>query len=102
MAMQRSLRASRSPKEERLEARMTPQQKELLQCAADLRGTSLTNFVLMSAKQAAEETIREHNIISLTARDSLVFAEALLNPRAPSAKLRAAFARHTEEVISVD
>ncbi len=95
------LPARRAQKEERLEARIPRHIKELIQRAADLRGLSLTDFITVSAQQAAEATIREHRVITLTARDSLLFAEALLNPREPNAHLRAACALHDEDVISV-
>ncbi len=91
--------ARRATKSERLEARVTRQQKALLQRAAELRGLSLTDFLVTSAQSAAEATIREHNVITLTARDSLAFAEALLNPGEPNEALRAAFARYSEKVI---
>lgn len=100
--MQRYARGSRAPKDERLEARVTRQLKDTIQRAADLLGLSVTDFVAMSAQQAAEAAIREHSLITLTARDSEMFAEALLNPRKPSEKLRAAFERHDEDVISVE
>ena len=85
-------------KRERLEARLSPEQKALLQQAADLQGRSLTDFVLSSAQAAAEETIRANQIV-LTARDSTAFVEALLNPPAPNERLRAA-ARHYHEFLS--
>jgi uncharacterized protein (DUF1778 family) len=83
-----------------VEARVTPQQKAILQHAAALRGISLTDFLVTSAQSVAESVIREHEIITLTARDSIAFAEAVLNPGEPNATLRAAFARHNEEVTS--
>lgn len=92
------VRATRTPKTERLEARVTPHLKELLQQAADLAGLSLTDFLTVSAQRAAEETIRNARVITLTARDSQHFAEALLTPPPPSARMRAAFARHAEVV----
>lgn len=96
--MENYLEVPRAPKSERLEARVTLQQKLLLQRAAELRGLSLTDFLVTSAQTAAEATIREHNVITLTAQDSIAFAEALLNPREPNEALRAAFAAHDEEV----
>lgn len=98
MAVSRSPKIPGRSKSERLEARVTPQQKELLQHAAELKGLSLTDFVITSAQQIAEATIREHSVITLTKRDSLAFAEALLNPGEPNAELRTAFARYSREV----
>jgi uncharacterized protein (DUF1778 family) len=82
-----------SARGERLEARLTASQKELLQQAAELEGRSLTDFVIDSAQTAARHVIRDHQLLELTARDSEVFVNALLNPPAPNAKLRRAFRR---------
>lgn len=100
--MKKYIETPRATKSERLEARVTLQQKLLLQRAAELRGLSLADFLVTSAQTAAEATIREHNVITLTARDSIAFAEALLNPREPNATLRAAFARHDEDAADRD
>ena len=89
-------------KSERLEARITLQQKELLQRAAELRGLSLTDFLVESARQAAEATIREHSIMTLTARDSVLFVEALLNPGEPNSTLKAAFAAYSDDGIETE
>jgi uncharacterized protein (DUF1778 family) len=83
-------------KRERLEARISPEQKALFQRAADLSGRSLTDFVVSSVQAAAEEAIERHQIIRLSARDSLIFAEAILNPPEPNENLRAAAARYRE------
>jgi len=100
--LDQQIRAPRMPKTERLEARVTQQLKELIQQAAELTGLSLTDFIAVSAQRAAEETIRNCSVISLSARDSKLFAEALLNPGKPNENLRAAFARQDEDVESID
>lgn len=74
----------------RLTARVTPEVKAVIQRAADLTGRSLTDFLVGSARVAAEETIRSHEVIRLSARDSAILIEALLNPPEPNEKLRAA------------
>ncbi len=89
---------SNATKRERIEARLTSEQKEVIQRAADLKGRSLSDFVIDSAQRAAEATLREHEVLTLTARESRAFVESLLNPPAPNARLRAAFARHEREV----
>jgi uncharacterized protein (DUF1778 family) len=76
---------------ERLGARVPADVKLLIQHAADLSGRSLSDFVIASARAAAEETIRQHEVIELTARDSMKLAEALLNPQGPNERLKAAF-----------
>jgi uncharacterized protein (DUF1778 family) len=79
---------------ERLEARISRDQKVLFLRAAQLQGRTLTDFVVASAHEAAVRTIEEMQIIRLSAHDSRAFARALLNPRAPNAKLRAAARRY--------
>lgn len=81
---------------ERLEARLSPEQKMLLERAAALEGRSLTDFVVDSAQAAALETIQRYEVIALTARDSRMFAEALMHPPAPNERLRSAARRHRE------
>jgi uncharacterized protein (DUF1778 family) len=86
-------------KRERLEARVSAEQKAVFQRAAELEGRSLSDFLIDSAQRRAEEVIREHEVIRLSVQDSLLFAEAVLNPPTPSERLRAAFARYKEEVV---
>jgi uncharacterized protein (DUF1778 family) len=77
-------------KGERLEARLTSEQKELLQRAAQLEGTTLTDFVVRSAQEQARRVIQEHTLIKLSLEDSQAFARALLNPSEPNARMMAA------------
>jgi uncharacterized protein (DUF1778 family) len=72
--------SSKTGKSERLEARLSREQKELLQYAADLEGRSLTDFVVSHAQTAAVRAISEHTVIKLSRADSIAFAESLLSP----------------------
>ena len=94
----RSVERQRGAKQDRLQARISSTQRELLQRAADLEGRTLSDFVVDSAQRRAEEVIREHEIIRLSPRDSRAFVESLLNPPAPSARMRALAARYQREV----
>lgn len=78
----------------RLEARLTDEQKALLQHAADLAGRSLTEFVVTSAQEVAARTVREHEVLSLIGRDRQIFVDALLKPNRPSQRLRKAARRY--------
>lgn len=78
----------------RLEARLTDEQKALLQHAADLTGRSLTEFVVSSAQEVAARTVREHEVLTLSGRDRQIFVEALLKPNPPGRKLRQAARRY--------
>src|SRR5258708_18897562 len=55
----------RSRKVERLEARVTPAQKRLIERAASLRGTSVTEFVVASAQEGATTTIKDFDVLQL-------------------------------------
>jgi uncharacterized protein (DUF1778 family) len=79
---------------ERLEARVTVEQKQLFERAAALEGRSLTDFVVASAQSAAAEAVARHELLQLSPRDQTVFVRALLKPPAPNKALRAAAARY--------
>jgi uncharacterized protein (DUF1778 family) len=93
-----SERAQASPRGERLEARISSEQKALFQRAAELQGRTLTDFVIASVHESAVKTISELEAIRLTAADSRAFAEALLHPREPIPELRAAAERYRKMV----
>jgi uncharacterized protein (DUF1778 family) len=81
---------------ERLEARVSRETKALYQRAADIQGSSLTQFVVNSATEAAKRIVRENELMELTYRDRVAFVESLLNPPAPNARLQRAAARHAQ------
>jgi len=74
----------------RLEARVSREQKELFQRAAELTGRSLTDFVVSNLQEVAIRTIQEHDLITLSQDDQAVFVRALLSPPAPNRPLRRA------------
>ena len=84
----------REPKKGRLEARLTREQKGHIEEAARIKGTSVSDFVIQSADEAALRTIREQQVLTLSERDREVFAEALLNPPPPSKRLLIAARRY--------
>jgi uncharacterized protein (DUF1778 family) len=84
---QKSVSATRR-RGERLEARVTAEQKALIEHAAALEGRSITDFVLASVHDAAKRAIAEHEVIQLSVRDSQAFVEALLNPREPGRRMK--------------
>jgi len=83
---------------ERLDARLTRREKELIETAANLRGTSSSDFVRMAVKEAALNTIRDHEQLTLGEKSRNIFVEALLNPPKPNQKLRAAARRWKREI----
>jgi uncharacterized protein (DUF1778 family) len=66
----------------------------LFQRAAEMQGRTLTDFVIASVHDAAIRVIEETQTIRLNTADSQAFAEALLNPREPNARLKAAAQRY--------
>jgi uncharacterized protein (DUF1778 family) len=91
---------AREFKKERLETRLTPQQKKRIERAARIKGTSLSDFVVLSADDAALRVIREQETLSLNERASEVFIDALFNPPAPGRRLAAAAKRFRARTTS--
>jgi uncharacterized protein (DUF1778 family) len=81
-------------KVERLEARVSSQEKNLFARAAAIQGRTLSEFVVSSLHEAASRAIQNHEVIQLTDRDRQAFISALLNPPEPSANLKAAAKRY--------
>ncbi len=88
----------RATKAERVEARLSPEQKRRIEYAASLKGTSTSDFMVLSADEAAVRTIHDHETWTLTGRDRELFVNALLNPPKPSARMKAAAQRYKERV----
>lgn len=82
----------------RIEARLNPEQKRRIEYAASLKGTSVSDFMVSSADDAAMQTIQRHEIWTLSGRDREVVVEALLNPPEPSARMKAALRRYRRRV----
>lgn len=83
-------------KEERLEARLTVEDKLRVSQAAELSGVTLTNFVTTAAREAADRVLQDRELIRLSEADREVVLQVLLNPRPLNAKLQAAARRHDE------
>ncbi|OHV83350.1 DUF1778 domain-containing protein [Ensifer sp. LCM 4579] len=73
---------------ERLETRVTADQKRLIEHAAALQGRTVTDFVLTSVQDAARRAIQEHQHLELSMRDSQAFIQALVEPRPVNERLR--------------
>ncbi len=85
----------------RIEAKVTPETKALIQQAADIESSTLADFLSKSAQAAAQAVIRNHNVLKLNAEDSRAFAEAILNPAEPNEALKKAMRRHKQELGNV-
>jgi uncharacterized protein (DUF1778 family) len=92
--------ANHSKATARLEARVSPEIKALLQKAADLEGRSLTDFIVASVQAEALRVIQQHQTLKLSLEDSEAFVDAILNPPKPNDALKAAAVRY-KQVMSV-
>ena len=81
---------------ERLEARVTAEQKRLVEHAAALQGRTVTDFVLTSVQEAARQAIEAHGRMDLSVRDSQAFAAALLAPQPVNDRLRDTVRRYRD------
>jgi uncharacterized protein (DUF1778 family) len=81
---------------QRLETRVTAEQKILIERAAALQGRTVTDFVLTSVQDAAHKAIEAHRQLELSVRDSEAFVTALLNPKPINDRLRDTVRRYRE------
>lgn len=79
---------------ERLEARITADQKALIQRAAELEGRSVTDYVVSSVQDAARRTVEAHDLVVLSAAESRAFVDALLDPPPVNDRMRDSIRRH--------
>ena len=74
----------------RIEARVSPKQKELFERAAAIEGVTLTDFAISTMQRAATTVVQEHSIMEMSIRNQQTFVEALQNPPEPNEALREA------------
>lgn len=85
-----------SRKTERIEARVSPDFKELVEQAASLSGHNLSSYLLFALNSTTRRTIAEHQQTTLSADESRSFVRALLSPPKPNRPLRAALAKYRQ------
>lgn len=80
-------------KEQRLQIRIDPRRKQLLERAADATRQNLSSFVLHAAALHAEEVLAERTAIALAPEAAQAFDEALARPARVNERLAAALGR---------
>ena len=81
----------------RFDARLTKSQKEFFELAARISGfKSLSEFVIHSTQQVADNIVGKHNAILANEEDRKIFFDALINPPKPNKALKEA-ARHYQK-----
>ena len=91
-AMQQKRESSKSSA--RKEARISPEQKQVFERAAQVEGVTLTDFAVSSMQRAATRVLQEHAMILLSQKDQQAFVDVLMNPPQPNAALRQAAKRY--------
>ena len=78
----------------RLEARVSPEIKQLCQKAAAIAGVTLTDFLVLTVQKEASKVIEQHQRLKLTTSDGEAFIQALMNPEEPNKALQLAASRY--------
>ncbi len=78
----------------RLDFRVKPEHKSLIERAASVEGQTVTDFALATLVKAAHETIQRATLTTLSARDSKIFLQMLDSDAPPNAALKAAARRY--------
>ncbi len=76
-----------SAKREALNIRIQPQMRELIDRAARLAGKNRTDFVLDAARRAAEDTLLDRTVLSLSTKAYRQFLARLDAPPRPNKRL---------------
>ena len=84
----------------RINLRLNDEAKNAIERAASFEGKTVSKFILASALASAEQTIHEHETMSLNKRDSEAFFNALSKPVKFNAKLLSAIEEHGQRVTS--
>jgi uncharacterized protein (DUF1778 family) len=89
-------RSTAEPRTHRFEARIAPKVLDLIKRAAEAKGSSLSDFVVAAAREAAARELDEQNMIPLSAQEQRQFVALLLDPRKPNKVLKRAAAAQTK------
>ena len=85
---------------ERIHLRVSHDAKRRIERAAGVEGKTVSGFIVSSALEQAEKTLREHETVVLRRADARTFFDAIANPTAPNDKLTTALKEHTRRVDS--
>ena len=82
-----------SVKDERLQIRVDPARKRLLERAAQATDQNVSTFVLAAAALRAEQVLAERDVIDLTPAGAAALTEAMTYPAAVNERLASALQR---------
>jgi len=89
-------------RDQRLEARITTDQKAMIERAASVQGRTVTDFVVSALQDAAKRAIDEHTVWALKHDQQKLFVDTLMHPPAPNSRLRAAHKRYRQYTTTVN
>jgi len=78
----------------RIDFRIRPEQKALIERAAGVKGQTVTDFAVTALVEAAQETIERAAKTTLSARDADIFLRILASSGTPNRALRSAARRY--------
>lgn len=87
------MRTQAAMKSERIDLRTTQEDKRVLARAAEFEQSDLTSYILSKILPIARKTVRQAELLTLSARDSAHVLDLLENPPEPSPALEKAFRR---------
>lgn len=87
-------------KNERINLRLQRSAKSLIELAAGFEGKTVSHFILISALERAEKTVQKHDMMTLNAKNSRAFFDALAAPVQFNRNLTAALEEHEKHVDS--
>jgi uncharacterized protein (DUF1778 family) len=89
-----AIASSPATRSARLGLRATPEQEAVLRRAAEVAHKSLTDFILDSACQAAEQTLLDQRLFMVSGERYQALLDLLERPEQPNEGLRELFARN--------
>jgi uncharacterized protein (DUF1778 family) len=84
---------------ERIDVRLRPEQKALIEKAANIKGLTVTDFMVQIALENAQRTIRDYETWTLEQPDAELFAAVLAAPTSLGPRLVEASRRYKESLL---
>lgn len=75
-------------KAKRLDLRLSADDKQIMERAAAVSGSTLADYVRSTVVSDAVDRVREHEVIRLSNQGADAFVEAVTNPKEPSEGLK--------------
>jgi uncharacterized protein (DUF1778 family) len=92
--------AATQNKNERINLRVKSSAKRLIASAAAFEGKTVSHFILASALKRAEQTVQEHQMMTLNTENSRAFFDALNAPVRFNRKLTVALEEYDKRIVS--